>query len=418
MLEREVILVERQAPAWLGLIDWPVPPPEWWDLVAWGDLKAPFPWFGGKRRVASLVWDRFGNVVNYVEPFAGSLAVLLGRPHAPVIETVNDVDAHLCNFWRSIKRAPDLVAEAADWPVNELDLHARHRYLRKLRGKLAARLLADPTYCAPMIAGWWVWGLCAWIGDGWCSGRESRQIPDVGSRGENRAEGRGVHARSMRMPMLGAGSGGQDDHPCAHHGRGVHGAGMRAGQLPRLSGGDGGPQAKAGDGINSKALRSRLPEIFAALETRLRYTRVTCGDFRRILSPSVTWRHGITGVFLDPPYPADAGSRGGLYTTTREEREVFDRAFRYCVEHGHRPDLRIALCYYEGTKAAPSIDERGGTVWRENVSETLRGLGWDIVAWKAAGGYGGQSGKNENAHRERIAFSPACLPRAQASFGF
>lgn len=36
------------------------------------DLRAPFPWFGGKRRVASLVWERFGNVPNYVEPFAGS----------------------------------------------------------------------------------------------------------------------------------------------------------------------------------------------------------------------------------------------------------------------------------------------------------------------------------------------------------
>ena len=40
-------------------------------------LKAPFPWFGGKSKVAGLVWERFGDVANYVEPFAGSLAVLL-----------------------------------------------------------------------------------------------------------------------------------------------------------------------------------------------------------------------------------------------------------------------------------------------------------------------------------------------------
>lgn len=39
-------------------------------------LKAPFPWFGGKSRVAPQVWERFGDVDNYVEPFAGSLAVL------------------------------------------------------------------------------------------------------------------------------------------------------------------------------------------------------------------------------------------------------------------------------------------------------------------------------------------------------
>lgn len=46
-------------------------------------LKAPFPWFGGKSRVASIVWERFGDVPNYVEPFFGSGAVLLGRPHPP-----------------------------------------------------------------------------------------------------------------------------------------------------------------------------------------------------------------------------------------------------------------------------------------------------------------------------------------------
>jgi hypothetical protein len=46
------------------------------------NLKAPFPWFGGKIRAAHLIWPRFGDVPNYVEPFAGSLAVLLRRPIA------------------------------------------------------------------------------------------------------------------------------------------------------------------------------------------------------------------------------------------------------------------------------------------------------------------------------------------------
>jgi hypothetical protein len=31
------------------------------------NLKAPFPWFGGKRKVADMVWQRFGDVANYVE---------------------------------------------------------------------------------------------------------------------------------------------------------------------------------------------------------------------------------------------------------------------------------------------------------------------------------------------------------------
>ncbi len=29
--------------------------------VAKPDLRAPFPYFGGKKRVAQVVWDRFGD---------------------------------------------------------------------------------------------------------------------------------------------------------------------------------------------------------------------------------------------------------------------------------------------------------------------------------------------------------------------
>src|SRR5882724_9612810 len=92
-------------------------------------MKAPFPWFGGKSRAADLIWAGLGNVPNYVEPFAGSLAVLLNRPSASNLETVNDLDAYVCNFWRAVRADPEGVARAADWPVNETDLHARHRWL-------------------------------------------------------------------------------------------------------------------------------------------------------------------------------------------------------------------------------------------------------------------------------------------------
>ena len=92
-------------------------------------MKSPFPWFGGKSRVAVDVWARFGDVPNYVEPFAGSLAVLLGRPHAPKIETVNDLDGYVANFWRAMTKDPEAVAHHADNPVNECDLHARHAWL-------------------------------------------------------------------------------------------------------------------------------------------------------------------------------------------------------------------------------------------------------------------------------------------------
>jgi len=43
--------------------------------------KTPWPWFGGKADAAPAVWEALGDVDHYVEPFAGSLAVLLRRPH-------------------------------------------------------------------------------------------------------------------------------------------------------------------------------------------------------------------------------------------------------------------------------------------------------------------------------------------------
>ena len=116
-------------------------------------LKAPFPWFGGKSRAAELIWSRLGVVRNYVEPFAGSLAVLLRNPNPPSTETVNDLDCYLANFWRAIASAPDDVAHWADWPVNEADLHARHQWLVN-QSAFRERMKSDAYYYDARIAGW------------------------------------------------------------------------------------------------------------------------------------------------------------------------------------------------------------------------------------------------------------------------
>ena len=75
-------------------------------------LSAPFVYFGGKSRVAPEILQRLGDVASYVVPFAGSLAVLLARPHKPQTETVNDIDGHISNFWRAIKHAPSIQSTA------------------------------------------------------------------------------------------------------------------------------------------------------------------------------------------------------------------------------------------------------------------------------------------------------------------
>ena len=163
---------------------------------------APFPWFGGKSRAAPLVWRALGNVKNYVEPFAGSLACLLARPWdgSRILETVNDRDAMLSNFWRAVAADPESVAAWVDWPVNESDLTARHVWLVERLQAVTARMETEADFFDAKVAGWWCWGINAWIGSGWCSGEGpwqrdgerlvrnpgmgvNRQLPHLGNPG-------------------------------------------------------------------------------------------------------------------------------------------------------------------------------------------------------------------------------------------
>jgi len=47
-----------------------------------GTRAAPFPYFGGKSLACETVWAALGDPKNYVEPFAGSAAMLLGLQRA------------------------------------------------------------------------------------------------------------------------------------------------------------------------------------------------------------------------------------------------------------------------------------------------------------------------------------------------
>lgn len=310
-------------------------------------LRAPFPWFGGKSRAAHIVWERFGDVANYIEPFAGSLAVLLARPTPPQIETVNDLDCMVANFWRATQKAPEAVAKFADWPVNEADLHARHRWLVAQIPTHRERMKTDPDYYDAKIAGEWVWGLCQWIGTGWCAERSSQA-----QRGHG-------HSSVLDSAI-----------PAVPH------------QLPHLG--------NAGSGIHRKlatigtAGMGSLIDTFAELATRLRGVRVACGDWTRVLGDSVTWRHGVTGILLDPPY-----AEGDMEYAANTEG-VSAQVSAWAREHGDHPMLRIAVCGLDGEHDLP---------------------GWLCVPWKAKGGYGSQrkDGTNDNAKRERIWFSPHCL---------
>lgn len=72
-------------------------------------MKPPFAYYGGKTTLADRIVDLLPPHTHYVEPFAGSLAVLLAKPRSKM-ETVNDLDQDLMTFWRVLRDQPDELA--------------------------------------------------------------------------------------------------------------------------------------------------------------------------------------------------------------------------------------------------------------------------------------------------------------------
>jgi len=349
-------------------------------------IKAPYPWFGGKSKVADLVWSRFGNVRNFVDPFMGSLAMLLQRPEPfDGSETVNDLDGFVANFWRAVRADPEAVAHHADWPVNENDLHARHAWLVNRRDSLTTRLEGDPDYFDPKVAGWWVWGACCWIGSGWCYGKGPWKVSDGELRNLGNA-GRGVNRQLVHLGNAGMGVNRKLVH-LGNAGRGVNRQRVHLGDAGRGEGPSEGCEPQTGPGAG-EGLQGLLP-WFVALSDRLKRVRVCSGDWTRVCGPTPTVKMGLTAVFLDPPYADTARRTADLYSLDSES--VAHAVREWAIAHGGDRRLRIALCGYQGEHEMPDS--------------------WDAVAWKANGGYGSQgkgSGRT-NAAREVIWFSPHCL---------
>lgn len=348
------------------------------------DLRAPFPWPGGKKPVADVIWRGLGaDVPNYIEPFGGSLAVLLSRPGgAGKIETINDLDAGLCNFWRAVTFAPEETARWCDWPVSELDMHARHIWCIERLRELREPMRADPMLYDAQCAGWWVYGACLWIGTGWCSEPGNHKRPQLDGIGKG-VHSAGRDASSTRrpprqIPMLSVTAKG------ASTGRGVHSdtaVAIHSGGVPSI-GND--------RGINGVAAPACI-DWFRALQQRLRGVRQVSGDWRRVVTPAVLGKgkhvggRRPTAVYFDPPYLRAMRSKR-LYAEDAEH--VSRDVRRWCIKHGDDPDLRIALSGYEGEHEMPAS--------------------WSVYAWVGRRGYAGDD--NGNRFKERIWFSPHCLP--------
>lgn len=87
----------------------------------------PFAYFGGKTRLAERIIQLLPPHAHYVEPFAGSLAVLLAKPRAEM-ETVNDLDGDLMTFWRVLRDRPeDLALHMALTPHSRAEHQAAYQ---------------------------------------------------------------------------------------------------------------------------------------------------------------------------------------------------------------------------------------------------------------------------------------------------
>lgn len=71
----------------------------------------PFGWYGGKFSHLDWLLPLLPDAHHYCEPFAGSGAVLLNRPPSPV-ETYNDIDGEVVNFFRVLREQKDALTEA------------------------------------------------------------------------------------------------------------------------------------------------------------------------------------------------------------------------------------------------------------------------------------------------------------------
>jgi hypothetical protein len=315
-------------------------------------IRAPFPWFGGKAKAAGLIWSRLGHDIGtFVEPFAGSCAVALNRP--VMFDgwiTLNDIDGNISNFWRSMKMFPDVVAEHATDPSNECDLHARHLWLVNNAERMTARLMSDPEYCEPKTAGWYAWGACVAISGGFCSG-SGPWVSEPDNEGFAMLRKSNVATSGITKSLL---------------------------------------DLNAGRGVRRKvpSNMTRLEWLnawFTDLSALLESARVACGSWERILTPNVMTLNGIAGILLDPPYSLT----GAVYAN--DSSTISGDVRQWCIENGDNPELRIALCGHAG-----------------EGHEHLESIGWWCESWEKGGN---RMGKDD---RERIWFSPHCIPPANA----
>ncbi|MGW1154429.1 DNA adenine methylase [Streptomyces rubiginosohelvolus] len=86
-------------------------------------MKPPFPYYGSKGRLAGRIVDLMPQHRVYVEPFAGSAAVLFSKTPAPV-EVINDLDRNVVTFFRVLRTREDHLIRALRFTPYSREEHA------------------------------------------------------------------------------------------------------------------------------------------------------------------------------------------------------------------------------------------------------------------------------------------------------
>jgi DNA adenine methylase len=88
-----------------------------------GRKKIVFGWYGGKYSHLEWLLPLLPQCHHYCEPFAGSAAVLLNREPSPV-ETYNDIDGEVVNFFRVLRdQSDELIRLIALTPFSREEYH-------------------------------------------------------------------------------------------------------------------------------------------------------------------------------------------------------------------------------------------------------------------------------------------------------
>ena len=248
-------------------------------------LKAPFPYFGGKSRVADVIWRALGNPKNYIEPFCGSAAVLLSRPPSQPTdakyrnEIIGDLDCYIVNFWRAMKHNPNSVAEYAEHLNSQADMNARHIYLLDARKWLSENVKKDPEYYDAKCAGYWVYGMSCWIGWGWTNEKY-----------------RGASKKNRASPV----------------------------------------------GIFSERLQD-IGNVFSSISERLKRVIVVNDKWEKTCSAPYIVKDDC-GVFFDPPYSEKANRDNNVYA--QEDLVVAHAVREWCISN--QEICKIVLAGYSG----------------------------------------------------------------------